>query len=67
MVAFINAIPNLEIDSSFVGPSRSIFIPSSTKTSAEPDFDVAATEPCFATTYPAAAAMIAEVVEILIV
>ena len=44
-----------------------IAIPSASNKSADPDFDEAARLPCFTTRAPAAAAMIAEVVEMLIV
>ena len=44
-----------------------MFMPSASSRSAAPDFEEAARLPCFTTFTPAAAAMIAEVVEILIV
>ena len=48
-------------------PSNEMFTPSASKRSAAPDLDEDALLPCLTTRAPAAAAMIAAVVEMLIV
>ena len=60
-------IPNSLKVFSTPAPSRSMLIPRASSKSADPDFDDAARFPCLITLTPAAAAMIAAVVEILIV
>jgi hypothetical protein len=62
-----NPIPSSEKVYSTPVPSRLMFIPKASSKSADPDFDDAARFPCFTTLTPAAAAMIAAVVEMFIV
>ena len=67
MVAFIKPIPSFLTVSSTSGPVKSVAIPNALRTSAAPDLEDAAIEPCFTTRAPAAVVTIAADVEILTV
>ena len=60
-------IPTASTVAATWAPSRSILTPRASRRSAAPDFEEAARAPCLTTVAPAALAMIAAVVEILMV